>query len=134
MKTLLTSVLLLVSTFAFAEEVKLKKGDFAVDFAQSAKIVAVKNLVPRCPPSASCFPTTEVQIRVQLTGCVDNLGPVTHTLSTDEDGITTIKLAAINIRNKASATARCIQSPMANTSVMLRGIRSEKSVRLEVLK
>lgn len=134
MKTLITSILLLVSTFAFAEEVKLKRGDFAVDFAQSAKIVEVKALVPRCPPSASCFPTTSVAIRVQLTGCVDKLGPVTHTLSTDEDGMTTIKLAAINIRNKASATARCIQSPEANTTVMLRGIRSEKSVRLEVLK
>jgi len=134
MKTLLVSVLALLSSVAMAKEVKLQKGDFAVDFAQSAKIVSVKNLVPRCPPTATCFPTTQVEIRVQLTGCVDKLGPVTHVTNKDEDGNVVIKLAAINIRNKASATARCIQSPMANTSVMLRGIVQEKSLQLEVLK
>jgi hypothetical protein len=117
MKSLLLLALATVSLNSFANGVTpLKAGDKSISKAHS-KIISVTSICPQSPVATTCAAFGSiVKIEVSLDGCIDRLGGSFSSFE-EVNGTGVLTFAAINIFNKASLTAMCIQQNKQTVTV-----------------
>ena len=110
MKTLIIVLTFLFVQSAMANSTVLKNGDKSLSQAQ-AELVSANVICPQIPGRGSCAAYgSVVTVKIKLNGCLDRLGGYfTNFEVIDGKGI--LSVAAINIFNKASMTARCVAMP-----------------------
>lgn len=111
MKTLITLIALVCAQPSFAQEgTKLVKGDLMLT-AATAEIISVKEVCPRVPGQMSCMAIGSViTLKVSLDGCLDRLGGYSSKFEI-VDGRVVLYFGGINISNKDSMKAFCLQAP-----------------------
>ncbi len=112
MKKFLSLVVLVASHAAFADTfTPIQNGDMSLSGAR-AEIVSIQPRCPKVPGQMSCMAYgSQVRIKVTLRGCVDRLGGFFS--SFDEiDRKPVLSFGAVNVTNRASMAARCVQAPV----------------------
>lgn len=121
MKKLITILALLItssSAIYAANEVKLVSGDLSISTIERGEILSKDMFFPNCPLSALCQPATQIKVQVFLNGCLDRLGPVSHSTKFNEaTGSYELTISAINIATYASTTARCFAPPSETVTI-----------------
>lgn len=133
----LASVVLASSAFAGsvivegqkAPTVKLENGSSHVKFLEGKIISATTELVPMCssenPEDVVCLgliSEATINVRFDLGGCMDQLGPVGVNVIRDDIGNSeTIIISAVHIANKKSMVTMCTKQPSEMVAIKIRG-------------
>ncbi len=117
MKSLLVFVFLMMSQITYATSiieiepgmVDLNKGDYRLVDAK-VELIGYKERCPFIPGRPSCKAIGgNLILKVTLSGCGDNFGPIYTNLAYENDQAV-LFVSAVNIVNKKSEVLRCVQA------------------------
>ncbi|MCC2679459.1 MAG: hypothetical protein K0R29_2035 [Pseudobdellovibrio sp.] len=121
MKTILTAMILLASTAAMSATTALQKEDTGL-YPASVRLGKVYLTTPDCPPNAMCAPMVYADVTVRLAGCLDRVGTVSSKVDLNEDrSQARLNISVIAIKNKKSASVKCIAAPVKLEKVLIVG-------------
>lgn len=121
MKTILIAMVFLTSAVAMSETTALKKDDVGL-YPARVTLSKVYLTTPDCPPNAMCAPMVYADVKVRLAGCLDRVGYVSKSVEVSEDGNNArLSISVIAIKNKRSASVKCIAAPVKLERVLIRG-------------
>ena len=121
MKMTMALLVLLTSTLSWASTTALTKDDTGL-YPASVSIARVYFTTPDCPINAMCAPMVYADVGVRLSGCLDRVGTVSSSVEQSENGQNAkLNISVIAIKNKKSASVKCVVAPTKVVKVLITG-------------
>ena len=132
----LSALSLILTASSFANTVTLPRDALSVSTVSDIELVSVNTPAPpRSRPGGPQFEMVSVaHLSIGLSGCANQLGPVSVTTKNEADGKITILVSAIEINTKTSMTVRCFAQERRPLDVTLgMGMIPQGAVNLQVI-